>query len=181
MYRGSSFLLQHSVKQLQPAVLYINTLDKSVWSIDVDNYSEENMEIIINIYQEIKKLLISNGNADLTLITKILLAVFGFIPAFDKYFCDTFRSLSDGMCGFRKVNKISLGYIHNFYQENKYSIDNLSKSTFTTDFVTEKGTNINYPKAKIIDMYGFNEKQYLENGKGIELKGEEGDLDSLND
>ncbi len=177
MFRGSSFLLQHSVKHFQPTIQYINTLDKSVWSIDVDNYSEENMEIIINIYREIKKLLISNGNADLTLITKILLGVFGFVPAFDKYFCDTFRSLSDGMCGFRKVNKISLGYIHNFYQANKYSIDNLSKSTFTTDFISEKETTINYSKAKIIDMYGFNESQY----DTSEKIGEEGDWNELND
>jgi len=177
MYRGSSFLLQHSVKQFQPTIRYINTLDKSVWSIDVDNYSEENMEIIINIYREIKKLLISNGNADLTLITKILLGVFGFIPAFDKYFCDTFRLLSNGMCGFRKVNKISLGYIHNFYLANKYSIDNLSKSTFTTDFISEKETTINYSKAKIIDMYGFNESQF----DASEKIGEEGDFNELND
>ncbi|MDI6803669.1 MAG: hypothetical protein QME58_07460 [Bacteroidota bacterium] len=89
MFRGSSFLLQHSVKHLR-------------------------------IYKEIKERLILNGNKDLTLITKVLLGVFGFIPAFDTYFCDTFRAISKGQCGFRKVNNISLGFIHNFYQENKH-------------------------------------------------------------
>lgn len=177
MYRGSSFLLQHSVKHLQPTIHYINSLDKSVWLIDVDNYTDENMGKIINIYGEIKRLLIANGNSDLTLITKILLGVFGFVPAFDKYFCDTFRAISEGMCGFRKLNKISLSYIYNFYQEHKYSIDYIANSTFTTDFISGKKTTINYPKAKIIDMYGFNERQYVK----MKKIGEEGDWNELND
>ncbi|MDO9152435.1 MAG: hypothetical protein Q7U47_01785 [Paludibacter sp.] len=77
MFRGSSFLLQHSIKHFQRTIEYINTLDKSVWKIDVDNYTEENIETIISIYKEIKERLILNGNTDLTLITKVLLGVFG--------------------------------------------------------------------------------------------------------
>ena len=47
MYRGSSFLLQHSVHHLKPTILYINSLDKSVWNIDVDKYDDKNIEQII--------------------------------------------------------------------------------------------------------------------------------------
>jgi hypothetical protein len=176
MFRGSSFLLQHSVKHFKPTIEYINTLDKSVWLIDVDNYCDDNMKIIVNIYKEIKIRLIPNGNTDLTLITKVLLGVFGFIPAFDTYFCDTFRALSNGQCGFRRVNKISLSYIHNFYQENNYSIDNLSAKTFTTDFLTGGKTKINYPKAKIIDMYGFNSGQFIQTEKIFEILAEGGGI-----
>jgi len=156
MYRGSSFLLQHSVNHFKPTILYINSLDKTVWNIDVDKYDDKNIEIIIDIYKEIRKRLIPNGNTDLTLVTKVLLGVFGFIPAFDNYFCNTFRIIFDGQCGFRRVNKASLNFIQNFYQENRASIENLSANTFTTDFLSGKKTKINYPKAKIIDMYGFN-------------------------
>jgi len=155
MFRGSSFLLQKSVKYFEPTVRYISTLDSTVWKIDVDNYTNQNIQTIIAIYKEIKDRLIINGNADLTLITKILLGVFGFVPAFDNYFCNTFRVIADGECGFRKVNTKSLTYIKRFYEANKLTIDNLSKQTFTTDFKTEQKTKINYPKAKIIDMYGF--------------------------
>jgi len=119
MFRGSSFLLKKSVKHFEPTIRFISTLDKSVWKIDVDNYDVNNIQIIIKIYQKIKKQLILNGNRDLTLITKILLGVFGFIPA----------------------------------------IDRLSAQTYTTDFVTGQKTIINYPKAKIIDMYGFTSGQ----------------------
>jgi hypothetical protein len=158
MFRGSSFVLQHSLKHFQPTIEYINTLNKNVWEIDVDIYTEKNIDLIINIYHEIKTVLIPNSNSDLTLITKTMLGVFGFIPAFDNYFCNTFRLLSDGQCGFRRVNKKSLEFIHNFYQANDSVIDSLSESTFTTDFISGDKTNLKYPKAKIIDMYGFSAK-----------------------
>jgi hypothetical protein len=156
MLRGSSFLLQKSVKQYQSTIEYISTLEKSIWKIDVDNYTHENIQVILKIYKDIKRLLIQNGNSDLTLITKILLGVFGFIPAFDQYFCNTFRDLFiDQNCGFRVVNSKSLNCIKEFYEQNKKEIDKLSIETFTTDFKTEKKTLNKYPKAKIIDMYGF--------------------------
>jgi hypothetical protein len=156
MLRGSSFLLQKSAKHYQATIEYIATLEKSVWQIDADTYTEENIKIILNIYNNVKQLLIENGNADLTLVTKILLGVFGFIPAFDQYFCNTFREIfADKNCGFRVVNSKSLNCIKDFYEQNKIEIDKLAAETFTTDFKTETKTLNNYTKAKIIDMYGF--------------------------
>ena len=159
MFRGSGFLLQKSVKYFEPTIHYISSLDKSVWKIDVDRYSDDNIDKILEIYDGIKRRLIPAGKADLTLTTKVLLGVFGFIPAFDNYFCNTFREIAAGSkyskCGFRKVNRNSLNIIKEFYDSNKQAIDCLSKQTFTTDFLTGEKTEINYPKAKIIDMYGF--------------------------
>ncbi len=159
MLRGSSFLLQKSAKHFESTIEYISTLDKSTWKIDVDNYNIDNIKEIIHIYQEIKQRMIVNGNSDLTLITKVLLGVFGFIPAFDSYFCNAFREISKGQCGFRKVNEKSLSIIKTFYECNRSIIDKLSVQTYTTDFLSGQKTNINYPKAKIIDMYGFTIKQ----------------------
>lgn len=155
MFRGSSFLLQKSAKHFEPTIRYIATLDKSVWDIDADNYDENNIQTIIKIYKDIKIRLINKNNADLTLITKILLGVFGFVPAFDNFFCNSFRAISEGQCGFRKVNYKSLSFIKTFYEVNKTTIDRLSDETFTIDFMTGRKTSLNYPKAKIIDMYGF--------------------------
>jgi len=155
MFRGSSFLLQKSVKHFEPTIRYIATIDKAVWEIDADNYNEKNIQTIIKIYKDIKFCLIDKDNSDLTLITKILLGVFGFIPAFDNYFCNSFRAITAGQCGFRKVNVKSLSFIKTFYESNKTTIDRLSAETYTTDFMTGQKTTINYPKAKIIDMYGF--------------------------
>jgi len=155
MLRGSSFLLEKSAKHLEPTISYIASLDKSVWAIDVDTYTEKNVQTIIQIYNETRERLIPDGNTDLTLITKTLLGVFGFIPAFDNYFCNTFREIADGQCGFRRVNLKSLNYIKAFYEANKQIVDKLSIETYTNDFVTGEKTKVNYTKAKIIDMYGF--------------------------
>jgi len=113
------------------------------------------MNVIQDVYKEIRKKLVPNNNVHLTLVTKTLLGIFGFIPAFDNYFCNTFRDFAKEQCGFRVVNKDSLSFIKRFYEANKESIDTISKQTFTIDFFTGQKTEINYPKAKIIDMYGF--------------------------
>jgi hypothetical protein len=158
MYRGSSFLLQKSVKHLENTIKYIaerKEKEKDVWDIDVDKYDAANIQKIIDIYEGIKEKLKIEDHADLTLTTKVLLGVFGFIPAFDSYFCDTFRKIAKNQCGFREVNKKSLEFIKDFYEANKSDIDELSKDTFTKSFETGEKTEINYPKAKIIDMYGF--------------------------
>lgn len=155
MYRGSSFLLQKNAKYLQPMIEFIDSLDNSFWEIDVDSYNEESMQSIIQVYEEIKNLIVPRKSTHVTLITKILLGVFGFIPAFDNFFCTTFRKVFEGECGFRAVNKDSLFYIRKFYEKNKELIDRLSRKTYTTDFRTGEKTDVQYPKAKIIDMYGF--------------------------
>ena len=159
MYRGSSFLLQKSVKVLEPVIAVILEQDDSLWSIDVDNYTEENIQKIKDAYSNVKDSLIKGGQAEVVLITKILLGVFGFIPAFDRYFGITFRGLSSGRCGFRCVNENSLNLIKEFYEANRDVIDRLSSETYTLDLTTGLKTDRNYPKAKIIDMYGF-QKSY---------------------
>ncbi len=155
MLRGSSFLLQKSVKHYEPTILYISDLPEKIWEIDVDNYTEVNIQIILKIYSDIKTLLVKEKSQDRTLVTKALLGIFGFIPAFDSYFVKTFKLISNGTNGFSSVNKKSLKLISDFYTANKIEIDRLASRTKTIDFKTGKNTEINYTKAKIIDMYGF--------------------------
>lgn len=155
MFRGSSFLLKSSVKHFEKTIDYIASCDSDLWKIDVDSYTQQNIQKIIDVYDELKHILIKDKKTDLTLVTKTLLGVFGFVPAFDNYFTRGFRKIFDGQCGFRRVNTTSLTSLRNFYEANQKVIDRLSRQTFTTDFATEQKTHINYPKAKIIDMYGF--------------------------
>lgn len=168
MLRGSSFLLGKSAKYFERVVAYIETLDRNIWSIDVDRYTPENIEVVLSIYQDVRSRLVPN-NQDLVLTTKVLLGVFGFIPAYDNYFTATFRGLSRGECGFTKVNIKSLSLIRAFYEINKREIDSLAARAHTFDFVTGTFTELNYPKAKIIDMYGFTA------GLGVDADAETGE------
>jgi hypothetical protein len=155
MLRGSSFLLNRSAKVFQRTIEYIVSLDDRVWQIDIDNYSDDNIEFIIENYNRIKEIIIPGKEADVTLITKIQLGVFGFIPAFDRYFKETFASIFRiNGCGFSRVNRNSLNCLKNFYLSNRRQIDKISNETFTIDFLTGQETNINFTKAKVVDIYG---------------------------
>ena len=155
MLRGSSFLLKKSVKHFQPTINYLSTLENSVWKIDIDKYNDWNIKIIIQIYKDLKKLLVVENKAHRTLVTKVMLGVFGFIPAYDQYFLKTFSRIFKDKCSFTSVNKLSLTCLKTFYDVNNKTINKISAETFTINFLTGMKTNINYPKAKIIDMYGY--------------------------
>jgi hypothetical protein len=155
MFRGSSFLLQKSAKYFVKAIEYINSLDKGIWELDVNKYDDINIDKIIEIYRNLEKLVIEKEARPITLITKIMLGIFGFVPAYDNYFCKTFKEITKGKCSFNSFNKVSLKIIREFYDYNEDAVNGLSNKIFTYDFLTGKNTNIKYPKAKIIDMYGF--------------------------
>ena len=155
MLRGSSFLLNKSAKHYEQLVKYIAESDKAVWSIDVDSYNDKNINKICDIYKDIKDVVVDGEKKHLTLVTKILLGVFGFIPAYDSYFGNTFRKIFRDECGFRSVNKKSLNCIKQFYEANKKAIDDHSSRIFVKVFSTGNNSKIMYTKSKIIDMYGF--------------------------
>lgn len=154
MMRGSSFLLQKSYKYYEPLIIYIANLDDSVWDIDVIDYERES-SLILQIYKDIKKIVIKKKQRDLVLVTKIMMGVLGISPAFDEYFCKTFKNIDPDKSRFTSFNKRSLDVIYNFYILNKFEIDSLSKDIKTIDFATGLG-KYRYKQAKIIDMYGFN-------------------------
>lgn len=154
MFRGSSFLLQKSARHFQETIEYIDSIERKVWKIDVNNYNETNLETLIDIYNNLDKKLEIGKSRSITLVTKTMMGVFGITPAFDKYFCDTFKNISLGKCNFNSFNINSLNIIKEFYDNNKNIIDDYSKKTHTLDFDGKK-SNINYTKAKIIDMYAF--------------------------
>lgn len=151
-------MLNKSIKYYEPLIRYIANQDKQVWDIDVDCYNEENIQRIIQIYRDIQNIMIKNGNSHLILVTKIMLGVWGFVPAFDNYFGNTFRNIFKGECGFRSLNVKALNCVHEFYQHNRSEIDSLSDRIFVRRFIDGRKTNITYKKAKIIDMYGFSKR-----------------------
>lgn len=177
MLCGSSELLQKSVACLKPLIGHIADCDKRIWNIDVDNYTQDNIKLLCEEYKKIEEVLTKILNKDkkekevlitdilnnnekkkeevrpsVTLITKIMLGVYGNVPAFDTYFTKTFRNLFDN-CGFRTVNEQSLKCIYKFWTNNKKSLE---EKISVIDF-DSKATDLYYTKAKLIDMYGFTE------------------------
>lgn len=154
MYRGSSSILQHSCHFLKKPLMVIAKYNKRIWEIDVDAYSSENIKLILECGKEIQESLknsITDNKSSDTLITKIMLGVFGNVPAYDTYFKKTIKE--HGIS--QTLNEKSLEKISQFYKQNADIIDKLSKETKTVDFLSGLCTKREYTKAKIIDMYGF--------------------------
>ncbi|MCG2679880.1 MAG: hypothetical protein L6455_07925 [Kiritimatiellae bacterium] len=144
MFRGSSFLLERSAKFLEPLVTAISSMDERIWKVDADKYTEENIKLLIECAGIIlDKLGKPNAPTD-TLITKIMLGVFGNVPAFDNNFRKGFACHSFG--------KKNLKMIKEFYENHKQQID--STVIFTFNFSGTETKRL-YTKAKIIDMIGF--------------------------
>lgn len=160
MYRGSTFLLQKSAKVFEDLIKYIASSECDVWDIDVHNYSTGgNISKLIACEKKIREklgkhnLVKASGvapvkEATLTLTTKIMLGVFGNVPAFDTYF----KTAS----GLDVFNENSLKEIEKFYNDKKsiIAVSEVSKIE-TFDFYDYKKTVRPYTKAKIIDMIFF--------------------------
>lgn len=144
MFRGSSFLLEKSAKFFEPLIHAIASIDEQIWALDVDKYSEESIDALLRCADTIRAALGETNKATDTLVTKIMLGVFGNVPAFDENFRRGFNCYSLG--------KTSLKTVKSIYDDNKAQIDGAVIYTF--DFSGTK-TSRRYTKAKIIDMIGF--------------------------
>ncbi len=159
MLRGSSFLLQKNPAYLIDLVKYIQSDCQGLFEIDVDKYDDAGViKRIIDGYDDIYNLLGGKDtNPSSTLITKVMLGVFGCVPAYDTYFCETFyRLMPDKDFRYKKVNEVSLGAVYEFYKPLSKEIDRLVTECKIVDPFKPEAQNGCYSKAKIIDMYGFN-------------------------
>lgn len=86
-----------------------------------------------------------------TLVTKIMLGVFGNIPAFDSNF--TYGCRVAGISA--TFGEKSLEQISRFYRQNADVIEKYRVPTL--DFITGEQTSRRYTRAKVIDMAFFME------------------------
>jgi hypothetical protein len=142
MLRGSAELLQKSSRHLIPVIKLIAGADPTLWEIDVHCYTEPNIQKIIETGRKFRQ--VYPGMSDI-LVTKIMLGIFGNVPAFDNNFKKGFKVSTFGPKALRKIG--------DFYKENKKVID--MHRTHTLDFLSGESTSRKYTRAKIIDMAFF--------------------------
>jgi len=143
MLRGSSILLQRSVRHFVPLIEAVASTSPTVWGLDVDAYTDDAIDALIETANHLRSAL-----PDLSsniLLTKIMLGVFGCVPAFDTYFK---KGLGVATFGRKSLRKIA-----GFYHENAEIID--AYRVPTLDFATGTKTSRRYTRAKVIDMIFF--------------------------
>jgi hypothetical protein len=142
MLRGSAGLLQRSARHFTPVIEAIASTESSVWEIDADRYTESNIEALLDLARRLRQ---ANGGMSDTLVTKVMLGVFGSVPAFDTNFRRGFGVTTFRAKALRKVGA--------FYADNAELLD--SYRVPTLDFVTGELTERLYTRAKVIDMAFF--------------------------
>lgn len=143
MYRGSTILLKRSVAYLAPVVEVIARAPTKAWAIDADGYTREACGLLLDTARQIRTAL--SGAATDTLVTKIMLGVFGSVPAYDTNFRNGFRTMTFGESSLMRVGR--------FYRENAEVIERYRVPTL--DFDTGADTKRRYTRAKVIDMIFF--------------------------
>lgn len=151
MLRESSFLLEKSVKYFEPTIDLIANYDKKIWAIDLDNYNDENIDVLLDFKEKLRNSLDTLRIPSDTLITKIMLGAYANTPAFDDFFGVGF--------GVKTFNRKSLEKISKYYKKHRKLIDGYK--IYTYDYLTGEITSRLYSKAKIIDMVGFIEGQNI--------------------
>jgi len=166
MLRGSSDLLWKSLG-FYKGIIKIISKYPDLWKVDLDNYNEKNIERMKEFYNDVKdyfKKENKDTKVSVTLITKILMGVYGCVPAVDDLFSKGVKKKSYKL-GSKKNFENILWNIKDIYSEHKEVIDKKSKEVTTISFHTEKHTNIHYKKSKILDMIFWWEGYKLDKNK----------------
>lgn len=149
MLRGSSFLLEKSARYYWNLIQNIGAFNPRIWEIDVEDYGNPaDISLLLECKEMIADSLGKKGVTD-TLVTKIMLGVFGNVPALDDQFKSGFHAGG--------LNKKLLERIFRFYLAHKGTIDAHADQLHTFDFLTGRDTEFTYTHAKIIDMTFFME------------------------
>ena len=146
MLRGSSDLLRRSARHLMPVVRAIAAMDIGLWELDANEYNEANVERLMEQARILRR---ANVGMSDTLVTKVMLGVFGSVPAFDTYVCRGFKRVL-GVSGFGPKTLRSIGA---FYHQNSGLLDEYRVATL--EFLSGEPTERLYTRAKVIDMAFF--------------------------
>lgn len=149
MYRGSGFLLQNSHEIHNPVLkLIFNEKFNPLWSFKLDNVSEDWLDLLFSLKEEIKEAYRQATNPDQkvsdTLITKILLGVVGITPAYDRYFIEG--------CKMNKLNYCP-SFTRKSYEEIiKFYLDNYQEFEKARGIIQQR-TKLEFPPMRLVDMY----------------------------
>lgn len=152
MLRGSTRLLQKSVRFLDPLVRWIASTEKAQWDIDANQYTPENIAVLLDMKSQIMKALGEDARPSDTLVTKIMLGVFGCVPALDE---NVRKGCRRNGLRVASLCRRSLQRIGSFYDDHAHEIDRSRVPTL--DFASGRRTSRLYTRAKMIDMFFFEE------------------------
>ena len=169
MLRGSTFLLQRSLPAYKPVIQVIATMDDALWGLDAHCYTEANIDVLVACRDDLVEGFGRQNRPSDTLITKVMLGVFGNVPAFD-----TFVKLGLGVSGSgRRALQEALREVSRSYRTHSEVIERYHAQVTTLDFADGRHTSRYYTRAKVLDMALFVEGQRLSRDGGKRPAGDQ--------
>lgn len=158
MYRGSTYLQRETnSSHLADVVRTIQALRPALAGVDLNTYSERNRGLVLHAYDEIRGALKIAQESQITVVTKVMVAVFACIPAFDRNFAAGFRRVlgRHAKLPYEQIGDDVLRLLAAFYRANQPDIDALHRVSRTVAFGGDSVTDHRLSRAKIVDMYCY--------------------------
>lgn len=160
MMRGSSYLFRATnARHYRGAIETVERYNPQMREVDAHRYGEADVQnLLLDAYADLREELVPADVSALTLVTKVMMGVWGSLPSFDTYFIRGFRTLGESkkeQTAFRGLTHRSLDLLGHFYSEHALEIDTLRDQLNTLDFGTGNFTSRCFSRAKVIDMFGF--------------------------
>ena len=160
MLRGSSYLLQKTnSSHYAKTIAVIQAANPRLRGVDADRYHQSEVRaLLLETYSDLYKALLPTGREGATLVSKVMMGVWGVLPSFDTFLIKSFRALGETpaeRAAFNQPSDRSLALLGEFYQAHAAEIDELTQRFTTVDFSTGQPTHRQLTRAKIIDMFGF--------------------------
>jgi len=152
MYRGSSFLLQHTYTIHRGVIdVVADPLFRRLWERDFGaNESDESLvPTVLDLVDRIRNAYypfasnVGKGRPTDTLVTKVILGSVGCLPACDEFFVKGFRAHGQK---YSELNGLFVARVLRFSQEHLEELQNVQTEI-------EERLGLRYPLMKIIDMY----------------------------
>lgn len=160
MLRGSSYLFQETnALHYQRAVEVIEEHNDALRGWDADRYDEAaKRQSFEQAWTDLRTALIPADRAGLTLISKVMMGVWGCIPSFDTYFRATFEDLAETSTERQAWNRAgtdALTLLHTTYQCHREEIEAVRLRYPVWSIRTGAPTARPLTAAKVLDIYGF--------------------------
>ena len=159
MLRGSSWLQRSTnASHYRATIEAIEQANPALRGVDAGDYQDPAVRAqILDTYKVLTKTLLPEGGTPETLVTKVMLGVWGVIPAYDVYLKAAFRYLGEGSkekAAFNYTRERSLALLADFYAEHSDEIERLAGQHRTVDFNGQR-TEQPVTSMKVIDMFAF--------------------------
>lgn len=160
MLRGSSFLFRETnLLHYVPVIEVIERHHGVMRGVDTDDYRDPaTVAHLWEVWRELRQALLPDGGRATTLVSKVMMGVWGCLPSFDTFFMRTFRSLAVTPAerrAFAGVTDDALTILADFQGTHATVIDELRAEYPLIGFPGGAETGLRMTRAKVVDIFGF--------------------------